>query len=224
MAGTQFLNCNTQFCSQLKFAARKAGAARSRNVAVRAAAGTWLPGTDKPKHLEGLKANYGFDPLSLGTDKDRLEWYVEAEKTNGRWAMAAVAGILGQELLGRTPEWWNVGGEPQWLPNNALTAIEFFVIGHFELKRFQGWNQHKTSGVLNSFPFDPLGQSSESMETKEIKNGRLAMVAIVGFAVQALVSREQPIAGLNAHIADPFGHNIITNIGNLPAFLGSQPI
>ena len=47
------------------------------------------------------------------------------------------------------------------------------------------------------------------------------MVAFVGFAVQALVTREQPIAGLQAHLADPFGHNIITNIGNLPAFIGS---
>ncbi len=40
-------------------------------------------------------------------------------------------------------------------------------------------------------------------------------VAFVGFAVQALVTREQPIAGLQAHLADHFGHNIITNIGKL---------
>lgn len=31
--------------------------------------------------------------------------YQEAEKMNGRWAMMAVAGILGQELLGVTPKW-----------------------------------------------------------------------------------------------------------------------
>ena len=37
-------------------------------------------------------------------------------------------------------------------------------------------------------------------------------VAFVGFAVQALVTREQPIEGLTAHLADPFGHNIITNV------------
>jgi light-harvesting complex I chlorophyll a/b binding protein 5 len=35
----------------------------------------------------------------------RLKWYAEAEKTNGRWAMMAVAGILGQELLGVDAKW-----------------------------------------------------------------------------------------------------------------------
>ncbi len=58
-------------------------------------------------------------------------------------AGCAVAGILGQELLGRGV-WFNVGAEPQWLPDSALLAIEFFVLGHFELKRYQGWNKHKT--------------------------------------------------------------------------------
>ena len=40
--------------------------------------GSWLPGTDAPSHLEGLSGNYGFDPLSLGTDKERLEWCAAA--------------------------------------------------------------------------------------------------------------------------------------------------
>lgn len=30
----------------------------------------------------------------------------EGEKTNGRWAMVAVVGILGQELLGVHPAWY----------------------------------------------------------------------------------------------------------------------
>lgn len=199
-----------------------ARSARSPALLVRAAAqlqeGVWLPGVDKPKQLDGLIGNRGFDPLSLGTDKDRLEWFVEGEKTNGRWAMAAVAGILGQELLGRGA-WWNAGAQDYWLPNSALLAIEFFVLGHFELKRYQGWNKHKTSGVLDSYPFDPLGQNSEQMQLREIKNGRLAMTAFIGFVVQALVTREGPIEGLQSHLADPFGHNIITNIGNLPAYV-----
>ena len=28
--------------------------------------------------------DFGFDPLGLGSDPDRLKWYAEAEKTNGR--------------------------------------------------------------------------------------------------------------------------------------------
>jgi hypothetical protein len=32
------------------------------------------------------------------------------------------------------------------------------------------------SGFINSFPFDPAGMNSPAMQTKEVKNGRLAMV------------------------------------------------
>ena len=48
----------------------------------------------------------------------------------------------------------------------------------------------------------------------------LVQTAIVGFAVQALVTREGPIEGLQAHIADPFGHNIVTNLQRLPEVQG----
>ena len=55
----------------------------------------WYPGAIAPKHLikANLAGSYGFDPLRLGTDPEQLAWYAEAEKTNGRWAMAAVAGV-----------------------------------------------------------------------------------------------------------------------------------
>jgi len=39
-----------------------------------------------------------------------LQWYTEAEKTNGRWAMAAVAGILFTEILGKG-KWFEVSAE-----------------------------------------------------------------------------------------------------------------
>ncbi len=40
------------------------------------------------------------DPLRLGTNPDRLKWFREAELMNGRWAMAAVVGILFTDLVG----------------------------------------------------------------------------------------------------------------------------
>lgn len=193
---------------------------RSSAVCAATARPTWLPGLSAPSHLKGqLAGDNGFDPLGLGQDEGRLKWYAEAEKTNGRWAMMAVAGILGQELLGVTPSWYEAGGKEYDIPATPLTAIEFIVMGFLEIKRYQGFKQTGTSGFINSFPFDPAGMNSPSMATKEVKNGRLAMVAFVGFCVQALVSRTQPVEGLTAHLADPFGKNITYYLTHLPETL-----
>ncbi|KAK9812424.1 hypothetical protein WJX73_009738 [Symbiochloris irregularis] len=182
--------------------------------------GLWLPGTEAPKWLDGsLPADRGFDPLGLATDSDRLEWFVAAERYNAQIAMMGVAGILGQELLGVQPKWFEAGAKEYWLDTYSLTALEFLLFGLLELTRYQGWRRTKDSGVLTLFPFDPLSLTSEANRVKELKNGRLAMVAFVGFTVQALLTREGPIEGLQAHLADPFGHNIITNVNRLPELL-----
>ena len=46
-------------------------------------------------------ADYGFDPLNLGKNEEQLNWYVQAELQNGRWAMLGTAGILVQVGGGR---------------------------------------------------------------------------------------------------------------------------
>eukprot|EP01026_Neomeris_dumetosa_P079204 TRINITY_DN861_c0_g1_i1.p1 TRINITY_DN861_c0_g1~~TRINITY_DN861_c0_g1_i1.p1 ORF type:complete len:273 (-),score=39.70 TRINITY_DN861_c0_g1_i1:191-1009(-) len=180
----------------------------------------WLTGATPPAHLDGsLPGDFGFDPLGLGSDPERLKWYVEAEKTNGRWAMMAVAGIFGTELLGVTPKWFEAGAKDYGVPFLPLLAMEAIIMGFLETKRYQGFKETGTSGVMDQFPFDPAGMNSPDMQLKEIKNGRLAMIAFVGFSVQALVTREGPLEGLFNHIADPFGHNITSNIMNLPSFI-----
>jgi hypothetical protein len=42
------------------------------------------------------------------------------------------------------------------------------------------------------------------------------VIAVVGFAVQALVTRAGPLDNLAAHIADPTSANIFGSIANLP--------
>jgi hypothetical protein len=49
-------------------------------------------------------------PPSQGTNPENLKWFVEGELTNGRWAMAAVAGILFTDLVG-LPKFWLAGAE-----------------------------------------------------------------------------------------------------------------
>ena len=55
--------------------------------------------TVAPAHLDGtLPGDFGFDPLGLGADPQRLKYYQEAELMNARWAMMAVAGITATEV------------------------------------------------------------------------------------------------------------------------------
>ena len=48
--------------------------------------------------------------------------------------------------------------------------------------------QRVQGGFLGMSPFDPLGMASDAMAEREIKNGRLAMVAFIGFCSQAAVT------------------------------------
>lgn len=56
-------------------------------------------------------------------------------------------------------------------------------------------------------PFDPVGLSSDENKLKELKNGRLAMLAFLGFCSQAAVTGKGPIECFQDHISDPLKNN-----------------
>ncbi|GAX85975.1 hypothetical protein CEUSTIGMA_g13391.t1 [Chlamydomonas eustigma] len=142
---------------------------------------SWFPGTPLPSHLDGtLPGDFGFDPLNLGVEPFKLQWYVQAELQNGRWAMLGVAGILFQELLGDL----NVGGpaaEVPWFdqktfqyyaPPSTLFIVMMFLFSWVEINRYQDMrnpgsvNQDpifKNNKIVNNSPgypgFDPLSFS-----------------------------------------------------------------
>eukprot|EP00976_Prorocentrum_cordatum_P025015 508528-Prorocentrum_minimum.AAC.3 len=119
-----------------------------------------------------------------------------------------------------------------WTRNaGTLFAFEFAMMHYVEVRR---WQDYKKFGSVNTDPFfpnnsvpntemgypggifDPFGFAKGDMkelQTKEIKNGRLAMVAFVGFTIQAQALGEGPVASLKEHLANPFGSNILTNLG-----------
>merc|ERR1711904_255435 len=171
----------------------------------------WYPGVQAPPHLDGKAiGDYGFDPLRLGVNTELLPWYKEAELTNGRWAMAAVSGILFTDLFG-LGNWWEAGSKDYGVDLNLLLVLQLIVMTIFEAKRFENFLKTGEGGLLTMTPFDPCNILSDEMRLKEIKNARLAMVSFIGFASQAAVQGMGPIECLKKHIEDPRNENIFTS-------------
>ncbi|OUS44072.1 chlorophyll a/b-binding protein domain-containing protein [Ostreococcus tauri] len=191
----------------------RASARSTRSVAVRAASDRelWYPGAVAPEYLNGSMAgDYGFDPLRLGANVETLPYLQEAELMNGRWAMAATAGILFTDATG-LPKWWEAGAADYGYDFQTLVAFQVVVMGVLEAFRVRGLMKTGESGVLNMFPFDPAGLDAPDKRVKEVKNGRLAMVAFLGMVSSYAVTGLSPLEALEAHMANPQAVNLFTS-------------
>eukprot|EP00878_Enallax_costatus_P041673 GHUV01048517.1.p1 GENE.GHUV01048517.1~~GHUV01048517.1.p1 ORF type:complete len:238 (-),score=75.84 GHUV01048517.1:403-1116(-) len=229
--------------SRTAFAARVSS--KARNVRVMAASRPlWMPGAEVPGHLKGeLAGDFGFDPLGLAKDPEALRWYQQAELVHARTAMTAAAGILIPGILTKigvlnVPEWYDAGKvscEQTGIPLSALLAVQLFLCGFVESKRWQDFRKPGSQAEPGSFlgfegafkgaengypggPFDPMGMTRESPEKtkdlklKEIKNGRLAMLACLGFAAQHAATGKGPIDNLLDHLAAPLKTTFVDNV------------
>jgi len=207
----------------------------SQVLKIEAKKGEWLPGLSSPSYLNGsLAGDNGFDPLGLGADPDALKWYVQAELQNGRWAMLGVAGALIPEVLTKAglinaPVWFEAGKVEYFAPASTLFVIEFILFHYVEIRR---WQDIKYPGSVSQDPFFknyklPAGEvgypggifnplnfpASPELKEKELANGRLAMLAFLGFLVQSNLTGKGPFQNLLEHIADPWHTTIIQTIG-----------
>lgn len=188
----------------------------------------WLPGGNAPAHLDGSMAgDFGFDPLGLGADPAAMTWYREAELQHCRWAMAGVAGILGQEIVKPDVFFYNAASEIEPVfPILGIVGFQFLTMHWVEVRR---WRDVVKPGSVNQDPifdysvpehdvgypggvFDPFGFAKgdlDELKKKEIKNGRLAMLAFLGFIVQAQVLGKGPVACLKDHLENPWTHTLL---------------
>jgi len=164
-----------------------------------------------------MAGDFGFDPLRLGKS-DNLPYYKEAELMNGRWAMTAMTGIFFTEAIGK-PVWFEAGAESYALDFTTLAVLQVVVMGIFEFKRWEGFQKTGSSGLLASYPFDPLGYKSPAFEKAEVMNGRIAMLAFAGTVAVGGVYGKGPVACLADHIKDP-GHVNVYTTAYGPMFIG----
>jgi hypothetical protein len=148
-----------------------------------------LPFLERPiaSRIADTPGDRGFDPFNFSNNKDALQWYRDSEVKHARLAMLAAVGWPLAELMNksidRAPSVLN-GGLGKVSPVfwagllTALSAVE--LLGIFT----------ENNG---NYGFDPLGLFGKTQEDRKFKmeaeifNGRLAMLAIVGFAIQEFV-------------------------------------
>merc|ERR1712226_891534 len=188
-----------------------------------------------PPYLDGsLVGDYGWDTSGLSTTPEALLRNRDLELIHARWAMAGALGALLPELLsvyagtplatrlvqGRSPDL--LGRRPDYLGNPslihaqsilAILGFQVLLMGLSEGYRMAGGPLGEASeGLYPGQSFDPLGFSEDpdtlvELQTKEIKNGRLAMLAMLGMYVQALVTGKGPVSNWLEHLADPSSAN-----------------
>jgi light-harvesting complex I chlorophyll a/b binding protein 1 len=175
-----------------------------------------LPGSTSPI------AN--FDPLGFTKDASllKVKQLREAELQHGRVAMLAVLGLLvTEEPIEFHPlfEAYNkdIGPAIRHLDEVRAVSPGFFevmalFIGALEINRaLLGWKSLDDSSAFqdlkdNYYPgdvrFDPLGLKPDStadflaMSTKEINNGRLAMIGVAGMVAQELINGKEIFVNL----------------------------
>jgi hypothetical protein len=168
---------------------------------------------EKAKEMPGVTAPLGFfDPVGFATDcpEGKLLFYREVELKHGRVAMLASLGILVGEnfhpLFGGNidvPSYVAFQQTPLqtfWPAVVAAIAIpEVFSVFAFQVP-FGGaprsW-QIRSDRVPGDVGFDPLDlkptdpEEFKEMQTKELNNGRLAMIAAAGMIAQELATGQK---------------------------------
>lgn len=165
------------------------------------------------ENIPGAVAPLGvFDPANLGgkADKNTLIRYREAELVHGRVAMLAAVGFLVGEAVEGSSFLFDASVSGPAITHLTQVPAPFWtalgmLIFYFEIDRAKyafvepedvplgQAGLMRAEHIPGDVGFDPLKLKPtnpleyEVMQTKELQNGRLAMIAAAGFMAQELV-------------------------------------
>ena len=106
---------------------------------------------------------------------------------------------------------WQDYKNPGSMGKQYFLGLEAFLGG-------SGEPAYPGGAVFNLFGMAKTPEAAKELRLKEIKNGRLAMMAMFGFGAQAVITKASPMENLAAHLADPVHHNILSNFADMGSF------
>lgn len=178
------------------------------SISMTASSSPSVPFLPNPKNLSPDMPGYaGFDPLGF-SNYINVKFLQEAEIKHCRICMLAVLGMIvaefytfpfysGAPTLARDVHDWGV---TQGSMNQLLFWTSFWevIIGVPAVVQMVTMDSPRMPG---EYAFDPLGMaknpaSMKKYQVNEIKNGRLAMIAIGGFIHQEFITGLTPIQQL----------------------------
>ncbi|EME28871.1 light-harvesting complex protein [Galdieria sulphuraria] len=152
-----------------------------------------------PQNLDGTMAgDVGFDPFGF-TNVFDVKWMREAELKHCRIAMLAALGFIVQELwtfpypyFSKVPP---VLAHDVYVKTGGMSQILLFVIFFEVISLFAVSQMMEGKREPGVFHFDPLGLAKDpdtfrKYEWSELRNGRLAMIAVGGFIHQYWVTKQ----------------------------------
>ncbi len=156
-----------------------------------------------------------FDPwgLTKGASEDDLFWYRSAELKHGRIAMLAALGQITQSYFQWADPVFNQSEKPikaieQVCADRPLAGFQI-LLAIFAVEAFGQFQQIQTN-VPGDLNFDPLGlkptdeETWEKVQLRELKNGRLAMLAIAGMLYTELLTGNGVIEAWRIGAVSPF--------------------
>merc|ERR1712174_150998 len=184
-----------------------------------AAINGWVPDASLPCYgLPGAIAPLGFfDPLGFtkNMELNGVKRLREAEIMHGRVAMMATIGyIIGESTptiaYGMDVHHTIANNQIPEIPGTVLFPFFLFINISEAIRANIGWVEPGLGPLFslqeNYYPgdlgFDPLGlkpskaEDFANMQTKELSNGRLAMLAVAGMCVQELVNGKPVLADI----------------------------
>jgi hypothetical protein len=154
-----------------------------------------LPFLPQPEHLDGtLPGDRGFDPFNFSSNAGALEWNRKSEQKHGRIAMLAAVGWPIAELFHKTIA-ASFDMEPLLASHDRVPSILNDGLSHAPFPAFWIPVIAATAAIEFAETFKEEAQGDLSadgnirgkqqfVQEAEIFNGRLAMLAITGFAAQ----------------------------------------